>query len=213
VEGCSIQNFYNLNADKGPAAFDVPQILSISWAYKLPFGKGQRWATNNKGLDYLAGNWQFNSIVTLTSGAPYTVGVGGQTDTAGVGGTEYNSFGSGSGGYERMDIVGNPKLSNPAPGEWFNTSAFVIPTAGTFGTVGRDTLRSDPYKNFDLSLFRQFPVTENKKLEFRFEMFNTFNRPYYNPPDAAGTDPAYGIVSSVPLDSWREMQFALKFYF
>jgi len=214
VEGCSIQNFYNLNADKGPAAFDVPQILSISWAYKLPFGKGQHWATNNKGLDYLVGNWMVNSIITLTSGEPYTVGVGSEDDVAGVGGTEYNSFGTGSGGYERMNIVGTPKLSSPTPAEWFNTSAFAIPQAGNWGTVGRDTLRSDPYKNWDFSLFRQFPITEGKKLEFRYEIFNTFNRPDYAPPDAAATDPAYGGVSSLaPVSSWRQMQFALKFYF
>jgi outer membrane receptor protein involved in Fe transport len=215
VEGCSIQNFYNLNADKGPSAFDLPQILSISWAYKLPIGKGQRWSTSNKPLDYVIGNWQFNGIGTFTSGAPYTVGVGGETDVAGTGGTEYNSFGSGSGGYERMNLVGSPKLSSPTPAEWFNTAAFAVPEAGNFGTEGRDTLRADPYKNFDLSLFRQFPITENKRLEFRFEMFNAFNRPDYSPPDAAAVDTAYGIVSSVRSDviAWRQMQFALKVYF
>ena len=214
VEGCSIQNAYNLDGDKGPSAFDLPQILSLSWVYKLPIGKGQHWSTSNKALDYVIGNWQFNGIATFTSGTPYTAGVGGQTDTAGVGGTEYNSFGSGSGGYERMDLVSNPKLSNPTPAEWFNTStsALAIPAAGTYGTLGRDTLRSDPYKNFDLSLFRQFPITENKRLEFRFEMFNAFNQVVYATPDAAAVDKAYGAVSST-ANVARQMQFGLKLYF
>jgi len=214
VEGCSIQNAYNLNADKGPSAFDVPQILSLSWVYKLPIGQGQRWSTSNKALDYVIGNWQFNGIATFTSGTPYTAGVGGQTDTAGIDGTEYNSFGSGSGGYERMDLVSNPKLSNPTTAEWFNTStsALAIPAPGTYGTLGRDTLRSDPYKNFDLSLFRQFPITENKRLEFRFEMFNAFNQVVYAPPDAAAVDPTYGAVSST-ANVARQMQFGLKLYF
>jgi outer membrane receptor protein involved in Fe transport len=212
VEGCSIQDAYNLNADKGPSAFDVPQILSLSWVYQLPIGRGQRWSTSNKALDYVIGNWGFNGIATFTSGTPYTAGVGGEEDIAGVGGTEYNSFGSGSGGYERMDVVGNPKLSNPTRAEWFNTSAFVIPAAGTYGNVGRDTLRSDPYRNFDLSLFRQFPITETKRLEFRFEMFNAFNQVVYAPPDAAAVDPTYGAVSST-ANTWRQMQFALKLYF
>jgi len=214
VEGCSIQNAYNLDGDKGPSAFDLPQILSLSWVYKLPIGKGQHWSTSNKALDYVIGNWQFNGIATFTSGTPYTAGVGGQTDTAGIGGTEYNSFGSGSGGYERMDLVSNPKLSNPTPAEWFNTStsALAIPAAGTYGTLGRDTLRSDPYKNFDLSLFRQFPITENKRLEFRFEMFNAFNQVVYATPDAAAVDKAYGAVSST-ANVARQMQFGLKLYF
>lgn len=212
VEGCSIQNAYDLNADKGPSAFDVPQILSLSWVYGLPFGKGQRWSTSNKALDYIFGNWRFNGIATFTSGTPYTAGVGGQTDVAGIGGTEYNSFGTGSGGYERLDLVGNPKLSNPTRGEWFNTGAFARPAAGTYGTLGRDTLRSDPYRNWDLSLFRQFPITEDKKLEFRFEMFNAFNQVVYAPPDAALVDPTYGAVSGT-ANVARQMQFGIKFYF
>ncbi len=212
VEGCSIQNAYDLNADKGPSAFDLPQILSLSWVYKLPIGKGQHWSTSNKGLDYVIGNWQFNGIATFTSGQPYTAGVGGQADTAGVGGTEYNSFGSGSGGYERMDLLSNPKLSSPTPAEWFNTAALAVPAPGTYGSLGRDTLRSDPYKDFDLSLFRQFPITENTKLEFRFEMFNAFNEVVYATPDAASVDKAYGAVSST-ANIPRQMQFALKLYF
>jgi hypothetical protein len=113
-----------------------------------------------------------------------------------------------------MDLVSNPKLSNPTPAEWFNTStsALAIPAAGTYGTLGRDTLRSDPYKNFDLSLFRQFPITENKRLEFRFEMFNAFNQVVYATPDAAAVDKAYGAVSSTGNVA-RQMQFGLKLYF
>jgi outer membrane receptor protein involved in Fe transport len=214
VEGYAIQNPYDLNADKGPSAFDVPQIFSLSWVYKLPFGKGQHWSTGNKGLDYVVGNWQFNGIATFTSGTPYTVGYGGYVDVAGIGETEYNGYGSGSGGNERMNIVGSPKLSSPTRGEWFNTNAFAAPQLGTFGDLGRDTLRSDPYKNFDLSLFRLFPITENKKLEFRFEMFNAFNQTVYGLPDAAYADGPllFGTVGST-ANVARQMQFALKLYF
>jgi outer membrane receptor protein involved in Fe transport len=212
VEGCAIQNPYNLNADKGPSAFDVPQILSLSWVYKLPFGKGQHWFTGNKGLDYVVGNWQFNGIATFTSGTPYTPCVSG--DPAGVGEVEYNSCGSGSNGYERLNIVGNPTLSTPTRQEWFNTAAFADPAAGTFGNLGRDTLRSNSWRNFDLSLFRQFPITENNKLEFRFEMFNAFNQTVYEVPDANSSDPAFGHVPNIaPGFNPRQMQFALKLYF
>jgi hypothetical protein len=181
----------------------------------LPIGKDQHWSTKNKTVDYVIGSWQFNGIGTFTSGTPYTVGVGGQTDVAGVGGTEYNSFGSGSGGYERANLVGSgPKLSNPTPAKWFNTGAFAIPALGTYGSVGRDTMRSDPYKNFDLSLFRQFPITETKQVEFRFEMFNAFNQVVYAPPDAALADgpKLFGVVSSTGNIA-RQMQFGLKLYF
>ncbi len=210
VEGCAIQNPYDLNADKGPSAFDLPQILSFSWVYQLPVGKGERWSTSNKAIDYVVGHWRFNGIATFTSGQPYTACEAG--DIAGIGETEYNSCGSGAGGYERLDLVGNPKLSNPNTGEWFNTGAFANPAPGTFGTLGRNTLRSDPFKNFDLSLFRQFPVTENKRFEFRFEMFNAFNQVVYAQPDANSSDPTYGVVSST-ANTWRQLQFGLKFYY
>jgi outer membrane receptor protein involved in Fe transport len=210
VEGCAIQNPYNLNADKGPSAFDVPQILSLSWVYQLPVGHGQRWSTSNKALDYVVGNWAFNGIATFTSGTPYTACESG--DPAGIGETEYNSCGSGTNGYERLDLVGNPNVSSRTTGEWFNTGAFVNPAPGTFGNLGRNTLRSDAYKNFDLSLFRQFPITENKRLEFRFEMFNAFNQVVYGLPDADSTDPTYGSVAST-ANVARQLQFALKFYF
>jgi hypothetical protein len=214
VEGCSIQNPYNLNADKGPSTFDLPQIFSLSWVYKLPVGKGQHWSTSNKPLDYAIGNWQFNGIGTFTSGTPYTVCEAG--DPAGIGETEYNSCGSGTNGYERLDLVSNPKLSNPTPAEWFNTStsALALPAAGTFGTLGRNTLRADPFKNIDLSLFKEFPIQENKKLEFRFEMFNGFNEVNCGLPDANSSDHAYGTVSTYAVpNAWRQMQFGLKLYF
>jgi len=63
-------------------------------------------------------------------------------------------------------------------------------------------------------LFRQFPITENKKLEFRFEMFNAFNQTVYGLPDAASSDPGFGQVSGLATPTgWRQMQFALKLYF
>jgi len=183
---------------------------SVSWVYRLPVGQGQHWSTHNKALDYVLGNWQFNGIATFTSGTPYTACEAG--DPAGIGETEYNSCGSGSNGYERLNPVGNPKLSNPTTGEWFNTAAFVAPPVGTFGILGRNTLRSDRNKNFDLFLFRQFPFTESKRLEFRFEMFNAFNQVVFAPPDANITDPNFGIVAST-ANTARQIQFGLKFYF
>jgi outer membrane receptor protein involved in Fe transport len=210
VEGCSIQTPYDLNANKGPSGFDLPQILSVSWVYQLPFGKGLHWSSKNKALDYVIGNWQFNGIATFTSGTPYTACEAG--DIAGTANTSYSPCGSGAGGYERLNLVGTPKLSNPTSGEWFNTSAFANPTSGTFGTAGRDILRSDPYKNIDLSLFRQFPITENKRLEFRFEMFNAPNQVVYGLPDADSSDPTFGVVSST-ANVARQIQFGLKLYY
>ena len=120
--------------------------------------------------------------------------------------------------------MGNPTLSNPTRQEWFNTAAFAIPAPYTFGNLGRNTLRTDWGRNIDLSLFRDFPVTESKRFEFRAEAFNAFNNVVYGYPSGASggaaiwlsaispKDPNFGKVFSVG-NSPRIIQLALKFYF
>lgn len=221
VEGCSIQHPYDLKQDKGPAATDIPQNFSAAWLYQLPFGKGQKFASNGL-LNYVAGGWTLNGIVSFSSGRPFSVGASG--DIAHI---AYNTaccdFGFGN--YERLNVIGNPNAGacpNPIPGGppipvhtvgcWINTTAFQTPAAGTFGNLGRNSLRSDRFKNVDLSLFKIFPITETKKLEFRFETFNLTNTPVLAIPDQNNSDANFGRVSST-ANTPRQLQFGLKFYF
>lgn len=211
VEGCSIQNPYNLKNDKGPAGTDVPQIFSASWVYQLPFGKGQKYSTSNNVVNYIVGGWTLNGILSLTSGTPFFVGVSG--DIAHIA-ANTACCALGFGNYERLNFLGgNPYASNKSPSQWLNPAAFAIPAPGTFGNLGRDTLRSDRYKNLDLSLFKQFPITENKRLEFRFETFNLTNTPVWNIPDVNISDGnKFGTISST-ANTARQLQFGLKLYF
>jgi outer membrane receptor protein involved in Fe transport len=211
VEGCSIQNPYNLKNDKGPAGTDVPQIFSASWVYQLPFGKGQKYSTSNSIVNYIVGGWTLNGILSLTSGTPFFVGVSG--DIAHIA-ANTACCALGFGNYERLNFLGgNPYASNKSPSQWLNPAAFAIPAPGTFGNLGRDTLRSDRYKNLDLSLFKQFPITENKRLEFRFETFNLTNTPVWNIPDVNISDGnKFGTISST-ANTARQLQFGLKLYF
>ena len=106
VEGCSIQNPYNIRADKGPSATDVPQIFSAAFVYELPFGKGKRWSAGNSIADYIIGGWNINGVLSFNSGTPFDVGTG--KDIANTG--NYN-YGNGY-GYERADVVGPLYPSN-----------------------------------------------------------------------------------------------------
>jgi outer membrane receptor protein involved in Fe transport len=224
VEGCGIQNPYDVNADKGPSAIDIPQIFSAAWVYQLPFGGGQRFSSGNRVLNYLIGGWNLNGIVTLTSGQPFDVGLGGDP-------AQTLNFGCCNGYYERLDVVpGQPKYAaNKGPGQWLNvqvqnqivggqpvpvcTGAFAC-TFGKFqfGDLGRDSLRSDWLKNVDLSLFKQFPVTERFRAEFRFEGFNFFNTPTWNIPDRSVSDTHFNQVLST-LSTARQLQLGVKLYF
>jgi Carboxypeptidase regulatory-like domain/TonB dependent receptor len=205
--GCEIQNPYDLNIDRGPAGYDLPQIFTASFILPLPFGKGQRFNTNNGVLDYIIGGWQLNGIISLNSGPRYDV-----QDDNGI--SNINNFY----GIERANLVGNPHQSTPAyPLDKLhpiNVNAFADPPPGTFGTMGRNSLHADWGRNLDLSLFRTFPVKDTMRFEFRAEAFNVTNTPVFNAPDNYLPDgPGYfGVVSST-ANTARQLQVALKFYF
>jgi len=109
-------------------------------------------------------------------------------------------------------IGGNATLSSPTAAKWFNTSAFAVPSPFTFGNFGRYRLRGDGRVNFDLSIFRQFPIRERKMLEFRAEMFNAFNSPVFSAPDRNILSGTFGKVFSTANQA-RQIQLALKIIF
>jgi hypothetical protein len=102
-------------------------------------------------------------------------------------------------------------MASPTREQFLNPASFVDPPAFTFGTEGRNNLRSPHVDNFDLSLFREFPFTESKRLEFRVDGFNTFNWHALNVPDSTVGDPYFGAVFST-AQTERQVQFALKLY-
>ena len=88
---------------------------------------------------------------------------------------------------ERANLVGDPHASTSAyPLDKLhpiNINAFADPPPGTFGTMGRNSLRADWGRNLDLSFFRTFRVTDTKRFEFRAEAFNVTNTPVFSAPD------------------------------
>jgi hypothetical protein len=198
--GCDIQDPYNLDLDRGPAAHDLTNIFSGSFAIPLPFGRGKRFESSSSFVNHIIGNWQLNGIVFLASGPRYDV----QTD---VSIPNTNNFY----GVERANLVGNPYAggTKTAP---LNIAAFVNPAPFTFGNMGRNSLRADWNKGLDLSFFRSFSVTESMRFEFRAEAFNVTNTPVFAIPDATVGDPNLGIVSST-ANTERQLQLGLKFYF
>jgi hypothetical protein len=204
--GCEIQNPYNLSIDRGPAAYDLPQIFSGSFVFPLPFGSGSMRSSNAVVNQFIAG-WQLNGIVTLNSGPRYDV-----QDNNGI--SDINNFY----GVERADEVGNPHASTSAYPlsklDPININAFTDPAAGTFGTMGRNSLRADWGRDLDLSFFRSFRVSETTKFEFRAEAFNATNTPVFAAPDSYLPDGPgfFGVVTST-ANTARQLQVALKFYF
>jgi hypothetical protein len=104
--------------------------------------------------------------------------------------------------------------------EWFNRAAFARPTTGTFGNLGRNSLRGPGVNKWDLSLNKTFALAERTRLTFRCEVFNAFNHPSFTTigtalnTTAAGVNPglnSFGVVTGT-RDA-RVMQLALKLNF
>ncbi|MGE0816864.1 MAG: carboxypeptidase regulatory-like domain-containing protein [Vicinamibacterales bacterium] len=195
------QNAYDMAADYGPLAFDIPQRFVASVIYELPFGAGRRYLGEGAASAILGG-WSVNGILNLSDGRPFTVTA---TDTAGTG----------SGRITRATCIGDPTPSafDPTLDRWFDTTAFAPNAARTYGNCGANTLRGPGSKSMNMSLFRNIPLGGEKRLELRAEVFNLFNWVNYGFPAAnVSNQGTFGRITST-LGDPREMQFAVKFYF
>lgn len=205
ADGGAPQTPYDLNGDRSVAGFDLTHILSYSWVYQVPFGNGQRWSSSSRLVNDVAGDWRFNGIFFTSSGQPFNVSSSG--DIANTGNIVQRD----------NRLQGVPAFLDKGQAsaggiDWLNQAAFVNPPIYTYGTEGRNDLRMDWPRNFDLSVFRTFRFTESKNLEFRCELFNAFNTPRFGQPDSTVGDQYFGQVST-QANSPRIIQLALKFYF
>ena len=181
--GSDALDSYNPALTRGDSNFDQRHVFNISYIYDLPFFK-------NPGIAHtILGGWQWSGITSIETGLPYSVynagGGGGFApgDNAGVGnglapaGSTVDVL-SGSTGNPSTSVVGGcgPNGDIACFGPLFaNPTQFVAPQGLTFGNAGRNTLRNPRQTNFDMGLFKHFPIHESIGLEFRAEAFNVFN--------------------------------------
>ncbi len=84
----------------------------------------------------------------------------------------------------RPDVVAgvNPVISDGGL-RVFNPAAFTIPQPGAYGNLSRNAIYGPNFHQFDLTLQKRFPITEDVNIEFRTEIYNVFNRANFaNPP-------------------------------
>jgi Carboxypeptidase regulatory-like domain/TonB-dependent Receptor Plug Domain len=195
----TLSNQNDLAADRGLSNFDVPQRFVASYLYQTP--KVNRFGLLGKEV---LGNWQLNGITTISTGTPFTVtsGVDSNLDSVQT---------------DRPNTVANPVV----PGgrsrtakitEFFNTAAFAqVPAGVPYGNTGRNSLVGPGIVNTDFSAFKNLPVWGESYFQFRAEFFNLFNNVNLDNPTAVLTSPLNGQISgSAPA---RVIQFALKYNF
>jgi hypothetical protein len=189
------QNVYDLPAEKALSSFDHRHRFVASFVYELPFGRG----LHGWKKQALAG-WQTSGIVSWLTGAPFTVNLG--VDQANIG----------AGPAQRPNLLRDPNLSSgKTPERWFDTSAFALPAAFTFGNAGRNIVYAPGYSDVDFSLQKDFGVTEWVRMKFRAEAFNLFNHPNFDVPNRTAFTPSFGRIFSA--DASRQLQFGLKIEF
>ena len=209
-----VLNRNDLRRDWGPSALTPTSQGSVSASYELPFGTSKPWLNDVSRVEnkFVSG-WQLNAIGTFLSGFPFTPLVG--SNRSGDGDTRNPDRVSLKPSFTGSIVTGDPN-------QWFNPAAFVVPTAGTYGNIGRGTLRGPGLANVDASLFKNTAITERTSLQFRVEVFNILNRSNFGPPNTTvfqvntgappSVSPSAGLITTTATFP-RQIQLGLKLLF
>ena len=235
---------FGVHGDYSLANFDIRNVFHFSGSYELPFGKGKKYMGSPSGVaNAVVGGWSVIWATVLQGGQPMKLDCPTST-TSGTNCTDMLVPGQNPTPGLHIAANGNPVWLNPAaftqpcvlgasgpilPGPGSTEPANCVPQTG-FGALGgllRTTVPGPGFRRLDLSIFKDFQLSERFRLQFRTEMFNIFNHPNFNQPNFGGngvvaisgsgnyTNSAFGQIGSTrdaPYDS-RQIQLALKLYF
>lgn len=196
---------YNRRLEKALAIFDIPHRAVMALNYDLPIGPGKQFISGKGAAGKLVEGWQVNAIVNYQSGEPIGVGVNNALPL-------FNSR-----NLPNMVSGQNPTFSksgfDPAKNVLLNINAFTAPAAFTYGNAPSVLSNARAFNNFneDFGITKRTYFRERFNVEFRFEMFNAFNRVRFGAPATNISDPFnFGKVTS-QANNPRTTQFALKF--
>ncbi len=94
--------------------------------------------------------------------------------------------------------------------QWFDPGAFSQPASGFGNCPAQGPVIGPGYSDTDISLHKNFPLSEAMKFELRADFLNVFNHPNFNAPS---TSLGVGMGLLTNTQDARQMMFALKFYF
>ena len=206
TRGLIPQNSYDLRGDYGNSDFDIRHSFAGFISYAAP---------NPARYRLLLGGWQFNSLLTFYSGAPFTVHTGSNTS-----GTEENN--------DRAEVLSDPFKNVPADVQgsyayWFNPAAFGLPAPGTYSNLSRNAFYGPPTYQVDFSVFKNTRITERFNTQLRLEIFNLFNTRDLAGPNTSVSSSGLGQVTStldvgngapgIGTGAPRNVQLALKLIF
>ncbi|MGA8214256.1 MAG: TonB-dependent receptor [Candidatus Sulfotelmatobacter sp.] len=236
----TFQDPSNRNADRAIAVDDIPQQFNVAATYDLPVGSGKAFL-NRKGIaGDILGGWKLSGNFNAQEGLPLPISCpASELQVLSTPGTANTVSGG------RCNMIGDPHFKGHRTkaeqiADWINPAAFepafgndvnyldTDAQAWTFGNMKprTDAIRGPGFWNLDSSLMKDFHLTEDRYVEFRWEVFNTLNHQnlglpnttYCLPPNPDGSTDlvhqagcTFGRITGIQTDP-RNMTFALKFF-
>lgn len=191
----------------GLSDFDRTHVVKFNYLWDLP---SPSW--NALPARLALSGWQVSGITSFVSGAPVAVGM------QFVNATDITGSPSQA---PRPDVIATPTLpkSERTFSRNFNTDAFSAPAVGTVGNSPRSNLRGPGINNWDIAIFKAFPIHEAMRLQFRCELYNAFNHTQFSAYDNVARFDAQGRQVNTRFGEFtaarnpRQIQFALRFFF
>jgi len=207
--GCCalVQDSTNVKGSYGNSTFDQPHRFTGVVTYQVP--------ASSIGPQWLLYGWQLNSRIVINKGLPFSP----------YADADYSGTGENT---ERAVQIGDPwasvshTLVNNSYVQWVNPSAFTEPSQGTWGTVHRNQFHNPSLADVDLSIFKDIPIKESLRAQFRIEMFNVFNRvnlapvnPFLGPGFGQSSDTVgdYNGAPGIGLGEPFNVQLGLRLVF
>jgi len=198
-----------LQYNQGNSDQDIRNFFVLASMYELPFGKGKQFGSSiPTALDYVIGGWQWNNIITLSSGTPLDLSVTGTNDSPG----------------NRPDVSGGVS-AKIVDGQGVITGNFSLPpvtgTAFTApGTLARNAIYGPGLHTWDTGMMKNFKLTERFTAQFRVDAFNLFNSPQwqngsFNTAINLSTGTSTGTTQGAQVRDFseRQLQFAFRLTF
>jgi hypothetical protein len=191
------QNMNNLAAERGRTDNDRRHNAVVAGIWQVDYFR------KVKAAHLILDDWMVSGILTLRSGAPFTV----------TSGTDRNLDGINN---DRGNLVGDPLLDpnrprSEASAKWFNAGAFQPAATGQDGNSGRNILDGPGRKVLDLAIFRDFRISEQIRLQYRLEMTNGLNMVNLNQPTATLNSSAVATIRTAR--DMRNLQMGLRLTF
>jgi len=201
--GGTPMNPYSWKSDYGNSNWDIRHRFVASFVYDIPF-----FSNANPVLKAMLAKWQTNGIVTLQTGMPFNVTTGTDTaNTASSGTYRPNLVHSATSTCGRDHLVGCIDATAFTVADLYP----IVPANFAYGNAGRNLLHGPGAETVNFSLFKNFPIVEGVKLQFRMETFSLFNHTNFSNPSSTINTSSFGNITGATGN--RNIQFGAKLVF